>query len=395
MMKMEVAPPKVLKQPLVIPQRVLMGPGPSNVHPRVLHAMSHNVLGHMNQETFQIMDEIKEGIRYLFQTKNDLTLATSATGHSGMEAILCNLIEPGDKVLVAVNGLWGTRAADMAERYGGVVTEMTVKLGKNFTFDVIESFLSKVRPKLLFIVQGETSTGVFQPIEGLGKICHRYDCLLAVDLVATVGGVPFFMDKWEVDAAYTAVQKILSVPTGLAIMSFSPKAQKVIFDRKIPPKVFFWDMRILGQQWKCYDKPRIYHHTVSSSLLSALRESLAMLAEEGLENVIKRHEICYERLAKGLQDLGLKFFVEEEKDRLITVTSLIVRDEFDHKEFLDFCMKKYSLEIGTGLLGQTGGGKLLRVGLMGYNATLETVEFTLKVMKEAKDHAETKSSSKL
>ncbi|KAG5896868.1 hypothetical protein JTB14_017682 [Gonioctena quinquepunctata] len=341
---MEIPPPEVLKKPLIVPKKILMGPGPSSASPRVLQAMSHSVLGHMHSETFQIMDEIKEGIKYVFQTRNELTLAITASGHSGMEAVMSNLIESGDPVLICVNGLWGLRAADMAERYGGVVTKFEKKSGRYLSSPRNRTFPFEIEAKTTF---------------RLGEICHRYKCLLAVDVVASVGGVPFLMDKWGVDVAYAGVQKVLGVPPGLTIISFSPKAQKAIFERKSLGKVYYWDMTILGRQWNCYKNVRPYHHTVSSNLLYALREGLAIMSEEGLENVIKRHEECYEMLRKGIEDL------------------VLVDKEINCKDVISYAMKKYNLEISLGL-GPTGGGNVLRIGLMGYNARAEIVDFTLK-----------------
>ncbi|XP_023016079.2 alanine--glyoxylate aminotransferase [Leptinotarsa decemlineata] len=391
---MEIPPPEVLKKSLVVPSKTLMGPGPSNAPPRVLQAMSYSVLGHMHQETFQIMDEIKEGIKYLFQTKNELSLAISASGHSGMEATMSNLIEPGDKVLICSNGLWGSRAADMAKRCGGIVTKIEKNLGDVFGLQEVENYILKLKPKLLFVVQGESSTGIWQPIEGFGEICQKYNCLLAVDVVASVGGVPFLMDEWKVDVAYAGAQKVLGVPPGLTLISFSSRAQKAIFERKTAGNVYYWDMTILGQQWNCFKNVRPYHHTTCSNLLCALREALAMLAEEGLENVIKRHEECYERLKKGFENLGLTFFVKDERNRLRTVTSLVLEGGIDKKDVIDYAMKKYNFEIAAGL-GPTAIGNILRIGLMGYNAKPETVDFALEVLKESLDHAKKKTIAKL
>ncbi|CAH1115044.1 unnamed protein product [Psylliodes chrysocephalus] len=386
---MEVPAPEILKKPLVVPHKILMGAGPATISPRILHAMSNPVLGHMNQELFQIMDEIKEGIKYVFQTKNELTLAISASAHSGMEAVMSNLLEPHDKVLIAVNGLWGSRAANMAERYGASAVKIVTSLGDNFGFEEIEDALRKERPKLLFIVQGETSTGVYQPLEGLGDICHKYNCLLAVDVVASVGAVPFLMDKWGVDAAYAGVQKALGGPPGVTIISFSSSAQKEIFRRATQSKVYYWDMKILGQQWNCYNNVRPYHHTTCSTLLVALRESLAIIAEEGLENWQKKHEQGYRRLKEGLERLGFEFFVKDENKRLITVTSVTVKD-FDWMELVNYAMKRHNVEIAGGL-GPTAGN-ILRIGVMGFNCTPQTIDRVLDVLEEALKHAKTKKA---
>ncbi|CAG9862476.1 unnamed protein product [Phyllotreta striolata] len=389
---MDIPAPEILKKPLEIPNKILMGAGPANVSPRVLHAISKPILGHMNQELFQIMDEIKEGIKYVFQTRNDLTLAISASGHAGMEAVMSNLLEPGDKVLIAVNGLWGVRASDMAGRYDAQVVKMTANMGSNFTLREIEYYLQTESPKLLFIVQGETSTGVYQPLEGIGSLCHRYNCLLAVDVVASVGAVEFLMDRWEIDVAYAGVQKALGAPPGLTIISFSPRAQKVIFERTTPIKVYYWDMKILGQQWNCYNNVRPYHHTTCSALLVGLRESLAIITEAGLKNWQQKHKEGYKQLKKGLEKLGFEFFVDDESKRLITVTSVVVKD-FDWKELVKCAMNKHNVEIAGGL-GPTAG-KILRIGVMGYNANPYTIDYVLNALKDALNHSRTYKTAKL
>lgn len=373
--------PESLKQPLRLPYKILMGPGPSNCYPRVLHAVGHQVLGHMHPEVFQVMDDIKDGLRYVFQTKNSLTLALSTSGHGAMEAVFANILEDGDRVLIAINGLWGERAADMAQRYGGVVFKMTKSLGNNFSLYDIEEAVKRIQPKLFFITQGESSTGVYQPLEGIGRICHKYNCLVGVDTVASLGGVPLATDSWEIDIVYTGSQKVLGAPPGLAPITFSPRAEAVIKNRKSPCKVFYLDMKILGQQWNCFDTPRPYHHTTCSNLLNGLREGLAIIAEEGLDNVLKRHQKCAERLYAGLRKLNLELFVENPENRLPTVTSIKVPNGVDWREVIAYAMKNYKLEMSGGL-GPTVG-KIFRVGIMGYNARPENVDLVLKVLEEA------------
>ncbi|XP_066248127.1 alanine--glyoxylate aminotransferase-like [Euwallacea similis] len=390
---MEIAPPPELKKLLAIPHKLLMGPGPSNSSPRILQALCQPVLGHMDPEVFQIMDEIKKGLQYMFQTRNKLTLCVSASGHAGMETVLCNLVEPGDKVLVLVNGIWGKRAADIAQRYRATVQTVHNKdLGKNFSLIEIENAVSKFKPKVLFVVQGESSTGVYQPLEGIGEITKRYKCLLAVDTVASLGAVPLQMDAWKIDAIYTGSQKIIGVPPGLTPLSFSERAQKAIFERKSKIQVYFWDIKLLGQQWKCFeeDLPRIYHHTTCANLLYALREGLAVIIEEGLENVIQRHEQCAQQLYKGVVEMGLELFVEDEEKRLPSVTTIKVPPNVIWTDVVGFAMKNYHLEISGGL-GPTAG-KVWRIGIMGFNATTKNISFTLSVLKEALEHCNKKIS---
>jgi alanine-glyoxylate transaminase/serine-glyoxylate transaminase/serine-pyruvate transaminase len=390
---MDIPPPQVLKQPLKVPQKTLMGPGPSNCSPRVMNAISQPILGHMHPEIFKIMDDIKEGVRYVFQTTNPLTLVVSTSGHGGMEAVLCNLLEPGDVALIAVNGIWGERAVSMAARYGACVVTIETEPGNNFTLAQLENAVSKHRPRLLFVTQGESSSGVYQNVEGIGDVCHRYGCLLAVDTVASLGGVPLLADRWGVDAIYTGSQKVLGAPAGLAPISFSPRAQRRIFERKTPVKVLYWDMTVLGDYWNCFGRPRVYHHTISSQLLYGLREGLAMIAEEGLDNVMKRHQACAERFYRGLEKLELEPFVEDVHKRLPTVTSIKVPNNVDWRDVVTYAMKTYSVEISGGL-GPTAN-QVFRVGLMGYNATLTNVDLVLEVLQEALDFARTRRRSKL
>ncbi|CAG9766799.1 unnamed protein product [Ceutorhynchus assimilis] len=391
---MEIPPPVELKLPLIVPHKVLMGPGPSNAAPRILQALSQPVLGHMHPELFTIMDEIKKGIQYIFQTKNELTLAISASGHAGLEAVMCNLLEPGDTVLVLVNGIWGERAANIAERNGAVVQKLQKSNSNdNFSIIEIENAIKGYLPKLVFVVQGESSTGIYQPLDGIGEITRRYNCLLAVDTVASLGSVPMFMDQWKIDALYTGCQKIIGVPPGVTPISFSQKAHNVIFNRKTKIPVYYLDMTLLGQQWNCFEKnlPRLYHHTTSANLLYALREGLAIVADEELENVIERHQRCAERLYKGIELLGLEFYIEDEVKRLPSVTTIKVPKGVDWKNVVDYAMKNYKFELSGGL-GPTVG-KVFRIGIMGYNATPENIDKTLQILKEALAYS--KNDSKL
>lgn len=350
---------------------------------------------HSNLYASQIMDEIKEGIQYIFQTRNELTLALSASGHGGIEAVMCNLLEPGEKVLIATNGIWGYRAANMAQRYGANVIQVKTQPGNNFTLELLENALMKHKPVLLFIVQGESSTGVYQPLDGLGEICHRYNCLLAVDTVASLGGVPVKADEIGIDAIYTGSQKVLGAPPGITPISFSERAKQKLFNRKTEVKVYYLDMKILGDYWACFDKnrPRVYHHTISTTLLYGLREALAMVCEEGMNSVIERHQKCADQLYKGLERMGLELFVGDKLKRLPTVTTIQVPNDVDWKDVTAYAMKTYLLEISGGL-GPTAN-KVFRIGLMGYNATPEKVDLVLEILKESLDYSRKHPKAKL
>ncbi|KAH8270656.1 hypothetical protein KR044_000096 [Drosophila immigrans] len=379
---MEVPPPLVLKRPLFVPSKTLMGPGPSNCSQRVLEAMSNPVLGHMHPECLQIMDEIKEGIKYIFQTLNDATMCISGAGHSGMEAALCNLIEDNDIVLMGVSGVWGHRAADMARRYGADVRYLEASFGRALTLAEIRDAFEAHQPRVFFVAQGDSSTGILQQhIAEIGQLCRQHDCLLVVDVVASLGGTEFLMDEWKVDVAYTGSQKALGAPAGLTPISFSKRALATIKQRKTKPKVYYFDILLIGQYWGCYGTPRIYHHTISSTLLFGLREALAHFCAMGLKNVVQRHRECSARLQLGIEELGLELFVPHPEERLPTVNTIKVPFGVDWKKVADYAMRKYNLEISGGL-GPTVG-HVFRIGLMGENATLEKVDMVLSILNEA------------
>jgi len=331
------------------------------------------------------MDDCKAGIQYVFQTKNTMTLALSSTGHSGMECVMTNLIEKGDKVLIANNGIWGERAMDMATRQGGDVRELSKPPGEPFNLEEIGKALKTHQPIFFFTTHVESSTGGVQGLEGIGPLCASYDCLFVVDSVASLGGVPLRTDDLGIDVIYTGSQKVLAVPPGLAPISFSEKAVKRIVNRKSPPISFYLDINMLGKYWNCFEgQGRMYHHTGPINLIYGLREGLAMIAEEGLEACNERHRLAGEKLHEGLQKMGLELFVPTPCARAPTVTTIKVPQGVDWKGVIGYAMEKYKLEIAGGL-GPTAG-KVWRIGLMGENAKPEKVDFALKILKEAIDH---------
>ncbi|KAG2463266.1 SPYA protein, partial [Polypterus senegalus] len=352
MSSLSVPAPSCLLQPLKVPDRLLLGPGPSNVPPRILSAGGRAIIGHMHKEMFEIMDEIKKGIQYAFQTTNELSLAVSGSGHVAMEAALFNTLEHGDKVLIGVHGIWGERAADISERIGADVKRLVKVPGQYFSLNEIEQALSEHRPVLFFITHGESSTGVVHPMDGLGDLCHKYNCLLLVDTVASLGGAPIYMDKQGIDILYSGSQKVLNAPPGTAPISFSDRAR--------------------------------YHHTGPVSGFFSLRESLAILAEKGLENYWKHHEETALYLHERLENIGLKLFVKEKHMRLPTVTTIAVPEGYDWRDITAYVMKNYSMEI-TGGLGPSVG-MVLRVGLMGYNCTKANADLVVKALADALQH---------
>lgn len=383
-------PPKRLLRPLELPEdRLLCGPGPSNADPRVLRACSRPVLGHLHPEVLELMSDITSGLQYLFQTSNSLTLAVSGTGHAGMEAAFVNLVESGDRVLVLQNGIWGMRAKDVAERCGGVATMITCPPDQVFSLDEVDKALLTHKPVVLYVCHGESSTGTCQPLQGMGDVCHRHGCLLLVDAVASLGGVPFFMDEWGVDVAYSGSQKVIGAPPGTAPISFSPRARAKMASRQTKVQSFYFDMQWLAQYWGIDGQKRIYHHTGPVSSFYALREGLAVIAEEGLENTWKRHREAAKLLWKKVKEMGLQLMVVSEAIRLPTVTTVRVRPGVDWKKFTSYIMKKYNIEVSGGL-GPTVG-VVWRVGLMGYNSCNEVVLKVAAAMEDGLRHCSLRS----
>uniref|UniRef100_A0A7N6BZY2 Alanine--glyoxylate aminotransferase n=1 Tax=Anabas testudineus TaxID=64144 RepID=A0A7N6BZY2_ANATE len=371
MSAVSVPPPKRLQKPLVVPHRHMFGPGPSNVPPRILEAGANPVIGHMHPEIFEIMNDIKSGIQYLFQTQNNMTLAVSGTGHTAMECAIFNTVEPGDSVLTAVNGIWGERAAEMAERIGARVNSIVTPPGGYFTNAEIEQALLKYRPALFFLAHGESSTGVLHPLDGIGQLCHKYNCLFLVDSVASLGGAPLYMDKQGIDILYTGSQKVLNAPPEMYTLH--------------NPVSFFLDLSWLANYWGCDGKAsRTYHHTGPVTAFYSLRESLAVLVEEGLENSWDRHQKVAEYFHRGLESMGLKLFVKDIKARLPTVTTIVAPRGYNWKDITSYIMKTHNLEISGGLGPSVG--LVLRVGLMGRNSSKHSADMVLAALKDALQH---------
>ncbi|KAK8738565.1 hypothetical protein OTU49_003940 [Cherax quadricarinatus] len=378
---MEVPKPKCLEHPINVPTKLLMGPGPVNMPLRVHNAMMKPMLGHLHPEFTQVMDEVKEGLKYIFQTTAEVVCCVSGTGHAGMEATMCNLLEPNDVILIAQNGIWGERAADMARRHDADVRLIKKPPGDVCSLNELESALLKHRPAVLFLVQGESSTGALQPLEGVGALCRKHGVLLAVDTVASLGGVPFFMDSWEIDVVYTGSQKVISAPPSVAPIAFNDRAMEKVRTRKTPIRSFYLDITWLANYWGCDGLPRKYHHTGPVSSVYALREALSMVSEEGLHALWSRHSSCAQRLYSGLEALGLRLFIADPAKRTPTVTTICIPEGVDWMKVTKYFMSKYQVEVSGGL-GPTAG-KVWRIGLMGYNCIPENVDKVLKIMKEA------------
>jgi alanine-glyoxylate transaminase/serine-glyoxylate transaminase/serine-pyruvate transaminase len=362
---------------LDLPPRLLLGPGPANVHLRVRQALAMNVLGHLDPKFIELMDEVKELIRYVWQTDNDFTIPVSGTGSAAMEATLANCVEPGDVVLIGVNGYFGERLCNMAARYGADVRRMEKPWGQVFTREEIGEALEKNRPAILGLVHGETSTGALQPMEGVGKLCREFGALLLLDTVTTLGGVPVLLDRWHVDLAYSCSQKCLGCPPGLAPLTLGDRAMEKLNNRKTPVANWYLDMTLVGKYW---GKERVYHHTAPVNMNYALREALSIITEEGLEKRWQRHRINAEMLWEGLEELGIKCHVEK-NFRLPSLTTALIPEGVDGKSVAGYLLRNYNIEIAAGL-GQLAG-KVWRIGLMGFNSRPENILLLLTAMREA------------
>lgn len=341
------------------------------------------MLGHLHPEFVKIMDEVKEGIQYAFQTKNEWTFAISGTGHAAMEASVANLLEPDDVALVCQNGIWGQRLADMVDRNGSKVAKIQCPMGQVFSLEEIEKGLKEHKPALVFVTFGESSAGTAQPLEGLGDLCHKYNALLLVDSVAALGGLPLFMDAWNIDVLYSGSQKVLSTPPSTSPISFSQRARDKITSRKTRIRSYYFDANELANYWGCDQGPRRYHHTGMVTSVYALREGLARLAEETLEKSWQEHKACSEMLYDGLEKMGLELQVQNKEFRNPCVTTIKVPEGIMWKDVADYAMKHYRVEISGGL-GELAG-KVWRIGIMGYNCRPENVRLVLKALGEGID----------
>lgn len=362
--------------PLAVPSRLLLGPGPSNAHPVVLEAMKTPPLGHLDPAFLTIMDEIQSLLRYVWQTENSLTIAVSGTGTAAMEATIANAVEPGDVVLIGVMGYFGNRLVDMAGRYGADVKTITKPWGQVFMLDELRTALETHRPTLLALVHAETSTGARQPLEGVGDLCREFGCLLLVDTVTSLGGVPIFLDKWGVDLAYSCSQKGLGCPPGASPFTMSPRAVEKLQQRQGKVANWYLDMTLLNKYW---GQERIYHHTAPINMYYALREALRLIAEEGLENCWQRHQKNVEYLWESLENLGLSLHVEREF-RLPTLTTVCIPEGVDGKAIARQLLNEHNIEIGGGL-GELAG-RVWRIGLMGFNSRKESVDRLLDALRQ-------------
>lgn len=378
-MKLTVTKPTGLSQ-LSVPPRALFGPGPSNAHPRVLLALGMRQIGHLDPKFLEIMNENQALLRYTFQTENSITIPVSGCGSASMESTFANLVEPGDNLLILNAGYFALRMKDMAERYGGVVQTINKPWGSKFDLDEVKAAVEQYKPKILCAVHADTSTGARQPLEGFKELCEANDCLLLVDTVTSLGGVPLFVDQWGIDACYSGSQKCLSCPPGIAPLTMSDKAMDKVLARKTKVANWYLDLTAVKKYW---GKERTYHHTAPINMNYALREALLLIAEEGLEERWARHQTTAKALWDGLKEIGLECYVDEEY-RLPSLTAVTVPEGVNAKDVTKFVLAKYNIEIGNGL-GELGG-KIWRIGMMGFNSRLENVTLVIAALKDALEH---------
>ena len=361
----------------VPPPRLLMGPGPSDVAPSVLRAMSQPLVGHLDPIFVKMMEEIKAMLRTVFQTKNEMTFPVSGTGSAGMEFCCANLIEPGDEVIIGVNGVFGTRMCDVAERCGAKVTKVESAWGQIITPQQITDALKKVsRPKFVAIVHAETSTGALTPVSEISKLAHEAGAMFLLDTVTSLAGCPVEIDGWNVDAVYSGTQKCLSAPPGLSPISLSPRALAAAATRKTKVQSWYLDVNLLSSYW---GQERVYHHTAPITMNYGLHEALRLVLAEGLENRWHRHEQNHLALKRGLAEMDLEI-VSQAGHQLWQLNAVGVPAGVDEAAVRKQMLTDYNIEIGAGL-GPLKG-KIWRIGLMGETSKSENVATVLGALRK-------------
>jgi len=349
------------------PRRILMGPGPSDIPARVLAALGAPTVGHLDPYFLKVMDELQAMLRQVFRTQNTLTLAVSGTGSAGMETVVDNLIEPGDRMVVCVNGVFGGRMADVARRAGAEVTVIERPYGEVFDPGEIETALKGQQPKVLGIVNAETSTGAYQPVEEIARLCHQHGAMIAVDCVTSLGGMPVEVDAWGLDAVYSGTQKCLSCPPGLAPVTFSSRAVEAIDRRAKKVQSWYLDMQMVKDYW---GGSRAYHHTAPINMNYSLHEALRLVLEEGLEARFARHQKNHLALKAGAEAMGLSY-AGVDGYRLPMLNAIQIPTGVDDATVRKHLLNDYGIEIGGGL--GPWKGKVWRVGLMGTASTAANV----------------------
>lgn len=360
---------------LKLPNRILLGPGPSNVHPRVLQAMLSPMLGHLDPDFWPVLDQVRDMLRLVLGTTHNWTLPLSATGTAGMESAFCNVVEPGDRVVIVVNGFFGGRMVEIASRCGADVHRIDIPWSKPVLPETVTQALSaQSQVKAVGVVHAETSTGVLSPIQDIAQVVHNHGALLIVDAVTSLGGVELCMDDWDLDICYGASQKCLGAPPGLAPISLGPRAVEVLTHRKSQVQSFYLDMSTLEDYWS---ESRRYHHTAPILMLYAFREALRLIMEEGLRQRWQRHAHIASGLRAGLEALELELFAEPAY-RLDPLTTIVVPENIDAAQVQRQLYQQYNIEIGGGLGALQG--KIWRIGLMGDSCKASNVLLVLSAL---------------
>lgn len=362
--------------PLNPPIRTLLGPGPSDIHPRVLAALARPTVGHLDPYYLEMMDRLQAGLRELFRTKNRMTFAVSGTGSAGMEATVVNLIEPGDSMVVGVNGVFGARMVDVAQRAGAKVTQINRPWGEVFTSAEVARAVASAKPKVVGIVMAETSTGAWQPINEISRVVHDASSLLLVDAVTALGGIPVEVDAWGIDAIYSGTQKCLSCPPGLAPVSFNDRAMDVILNRKTKVQSWYLDASMLASYW---GNDRVYHHTAPINMSYGLYEAVSIILEEGLDAAFARHALHHRALKAGLSAIGIDYLAAE-GHQLPMLNAVRVPVGVDEARVRRDLLTRFGVEIGAGL-GEFKG-QAWRIGLMGYGARAANVYLVLAALEQ-------------
>ena len=358
------------------PRRMLLGPGPSDVHPRVLAALAAPTVGHLDPYYLGIMDEMLSMLRAVFQTTNQMTFAVSGTGSAGQEACIVNLVEPGERVLVCTNGVFGGRLADMAARAGGDVTQIERPWGEVFSLEEVKAALARIKPRIVAIVLAETSTGAWQPVEEIAAAVRDAGAMLILDTVTALGGIPVEIDRWQIDAVYSGTQKCLSCPPGLAPVSFSPRAVEKILARQEKPRSWYLDVSLIAKYW---GGERVYHHTAPINMTYGLHEALRIVLDEGLEACFARHKKNHEALRAGLAALGIEYAAQP-GHALPQLNAVRIPEGVDDMVVRKALLDRFGIEIGAGL--GAFKNKVWRIGLMGYSSREDNVLALLAALEE-------------
>ena len=365
-----------MSKPLFPPVRTLMGPGPSDIHPQVLEAMGKPTVGHLDPFYLEVMTELQSMLRQVFRTKNEMTMAISATGSAGMEATIVNLVEPGDSFVACVNGVFGGRMADVAGRAGAEVHKIERPWGEVFSVEDLKPVLAEAKPKYVGIVMAETSTGASQPIKEIADLVHEAGAMLVVDSVTSLGGTAVEVDGWGIDAIYSGSQKCLSCPPGLAPVSFSDAAVEIILNRKTKVRSWYLDVSMLANYW---GSDRAYHHTAPINMTYGLYEACRLILDEGLDACFARHTRNHQALKAGLAAIGIEYTAAE-GHQLPMLNAVRIPDGVNDGEVRSGLLNDFGIEIGGGL--GAFKGKVWRIGLMGYGARSANVLLLLSALEQ-------------